>query len=147
MIPLKRKPFSFSGFGFFGNWIFWRRGRRRADNIKEQILDLFCGEELSNGVSRSKAGHRQQVRACVLELWKRSLRPSPPSKSGGSNRGKSLRDRSPYFEPRPLQAGQAPYGELKLKERGSENRNADAAIGAGRVFRKRRVPCRRRRRR
>src|SRR5258708_4426822 len=24
-----------------------------------------------------------------------------------------------YFEPRPLHAGQAPYGELKLKERGS----------------------------
>src|SRR5579883_135393 len=45
--------------------------------------------------------------------------PRPPSKSGRVQSTMTLAGSKSYFEPRPLQAGQAPYGELKLKERGS----------------------------
>src|SRR5579859_2176440 len=45
--------------------------------------------------------------------------PSPPSKSGRVQSVIIFAGSKSYFEPRPLQAGQAPYGELKLKERGS----------------------------
>src|SRR6516225_4830189 len=45
--------------------------------------------------------------------------PSPPSKRGRVQSVTTLAGSKSYLEPRPLQAGQAPYGELKLKERGS----------------------------
>src|SRR5262245_49074571 len=45
--------------------------------------------------------------------------PSPPSKSGRVQSEMTFAGSKSYFEPRPLHAGHAPYGELKLKERGS----------------------------
>src|ERR1700736_5309109 len=45
--------------------------------------------------------------------------PRPPSKSGRVQSTMTLAGSKSYFEPRPLQAGQAPYGELKLNDRGS----------------------------
>src|SRR5437667_11072812 len=45
--------------------------------------------------------------------------PRPPSKSGRVQSAMILEGSKSYLEPRPLHAGHAPYGELKLKERGS----------------------------
>src|SRR5260370_1551407 len=45
--------------------------------------------------------------------------PRPPSKSGRVQSVMILDGSKSYFEPRPLHAGHAPYGELKLNERGS----------------------------
>src|SRR6202166_4860878 len=45
--------------------------------------------------------------------------PRPPSNSGRVQSVMILAGSKSYLEPRPLQAGHAPYGELKLKERGS----------------------------
>src|SRR5579859_7770415 len=45
--------------------------------------------------------------------------PRPPSKSGRAQSVTILAGSKSYLDPRPLQAGHAPYGELKLKERGS----------------------------
>ena len=45
--------------------------------------------------------------------------PSPPSKRGRVQSTITFDGSKSYFEPRPLHAGHAPYGELKLNERGS----------------------------
>src|SRR5215467_13698728 len=45
--------------------------------------------------------------------------PKPPSKRGFVQSTITFEGSKSYFEPRPLHAGQAPYGELKLNERGS----------------------------
>src|ERR1700720_519679 len=43
----------------------------------------------------------------------------PPSNSGRVQSAITFSGVKSNFEPKPLQAGHAPYGELKLKERGS----------------------------
>ena len=45
--------------------------------------------------------------------------PRPPSNSGRVQSTITFDGSKSYFEPRPLHAGHAPYGELKLNERGS----------------------------
>src|SRR5580693_6515846 len=45
--------------------------------------------------------------------------PRPPSNSGLVQSTITLEGSKSYFEPSPWHSGQAPYGELKLKERGS----------------------------
>src|SRR6266571_7103546 len=73
----------------------------------------------SNGVSKSKPCAYAPSSSVRLRIAEPEPGPRPPSKRG---RVQSLMIREgskSYLEPRPLHAGQAPYGELKLKERGS----------------------------
>src|SRR6267154_6608803 len=73
----------------------------------------------SNGVSRSKPCAYAPSSSVRLRIAELEPGPRPPSKSGRLRSLMILEGSKSYFEPRPLQAGQAPYGELKLKERGS----------------------------
>src|SRR5580693_116127 len=77
-----------------------------------------CGN-FSNGVSRLKPfayAASSIVRFNIAEL---EPGPRPPSKRGRVQSTTTRAGSKSYFDPRPLQAGQAPYGELKLNERGS----------------------------
>src|SRR5580698_5048939 len=73
----------------------------------------------SNGVSRLNPwayAASSSVRFNIAEL---EPGPRPPSKTGRVQSTITRAGSKSYFEPKPLQAGQAPYGELKLNERGS----------------------------
>src|SRR5260370_30587610 len=77
------------------------------------------GGNFSNGVSRSKPWGYAPSSKVRLRIEEREPGPRPPSKSGRVQSVMIFEGSKSYFEPRPLHAVQAPYGELKLKERGS----------------------------
>src|SRR5260370_35984139 len=73
----------------------------------------------SNGVSRSKPCAYAPSSSVRLRIAEPEPGPRPPSKSGRVQSVMIFDGSKSYFEPSPLHAGHAPYGELKLKERGS----------------------------
>src|SRR5438034_2678695 len=73
----------------------------------------------SNGVSKSNPCAYAPSSKVRLRIAEPDPGPSPPSKSGRDQSLIIFDGSKSYFEPRPLHAGQAPYGELKLNERGS----------------------------
>src|SRR5260370_29524479 len=73
----------------------------------------------SNGVSRSKPWAYAPSSSVRLRIAEPEPGPRPPSKSGRVQSVMILEGSKSYLEPRPLQAGHAAEGELKLKERGS----------------------------
>src|SRR6266571_8996090 len=73
----------------------------------------------SNGVSKSKPCAYAPSSKVRLRIAEPEPGPRPPSKSGRVQSVMILDGSKSYLEPRPLHAGHAPYGELKLNERGS----------------------------
>src|SRR6266403_3211548 len=73
----------------------------------------------SNGKSRSNPCAYAANSSVRFRMAEEEPGPRPPSKSGRVQSVTTFAGSKSYFEPSPLQAGQAPYGELKLKERGS----------------------------
>src|SRR6266403_4951796 len=73
----------------------------------------------SNGRSRSNPCAYAASSSVRFKIAEADPGPSPPSKSGRVQSVTTFAGSKSYFEPRPLHAGQAPYGELKLHERGS----------------------------
>src|ERR1700682_3547535 len=73
----------------------------------------------SNGIERSKPCASAPSSRLRFRNIEPAPGPSPPSKSGRDQSTMILPGSKSYFEPRPLHAGQAPYGELKLNDRGS----------------------------
>src|SRR5260221_14576774 len=60
--------------------------------------------------------------------------PRPPSKSGRVQSTMTRAGSKSYLEPRPLQAGHAPEGGLKMEERGSSWGTGKAQSGEGRFL-------------
>src|SRR5215470_5830802 len=77
------------------------------------------GGNFSKGVPKSKPCAKAASSRVRLRLAEPEPGPRPPSNRGRVQSTITRAGSKSYFEPRPLQAGQAPYGELKLKERGS----------------------------
>src|ERR1700739_800429 len=77
------------------------------------------GGNFSNGVSRSNPCAYAPSSSVRFRMDDPEPGPSPPSKSGRGQWTIILEGSKSYFDPRPLHAGHAPYGELKLNERGS----------------------------
>ena len=76
--------------------------------------------EISRTASRDRIrARKRRAPECVSELPSRSRDRVRHRRAAASNRRLLLPGSKSYFEPRPLHAGQAPYGELKLNERGS----------------------------
>src|SRR6516225_1227197 len=73
----------------------------------------------SNGTSRGNPCEYAASSSVRLRIADADPGPSSPSNKGRVQSVTTFAGSKSYFEPRPLQAGQAPYGELKLKERGS----------------------------
>src|SRR5215470_16832183 len=82
---------------------------------------MFCtlAGNFSNGTSRSNPCAYAASSIVRLRIAEPDPGPRPPSKRGRVQSVTTFAGSKSYFEPRPLQAGQAPYGELKLNERGS----------------------------
>src|SRR2546425_8540349 len=75
----------------------------------------------SNGISRSNPCAYAANSSVRFRMAEEEPAPRPPSKSGRVQSVTTFAGSKSYLEPRPLHAGQAPYGELKLKERGSSS--------------------------
>src|SRR5215469_3394466 len=73
----------------------------------------------SNGFSRSKPCAYAPSSRVRFRIAEPEPGPRPPSKSGRDQSLIIFDGSKSYFDPSPLHAGHAPYGELKLKERGS----------------------------
>src|SRR6266581_4474599 len=73
----------------------------------------------SNGVSKSNPCAYAPSSKVRFRIADPEPGPKPPSKSGRDQSLMIFDGSKSYFEPSPLHAGQAPYGELKLNERGS----------------------------
>src|SRR5215467_502467 len=73
----------------------------------------------SNGVCKSNPCAYAPSSSVRLRIADPEPGPRPPSKRGRDQSFIIFDGSKSYFEPRPLQAGHAPYGELKLNERGS----------------------------
>src|SRR5271165_1143579 len=82
---------------------------------------MFCTRagSLSNGVSKLNSCAYAANSSVRFSVGLLPPGPSPPSKSGRVQSAITFSGVNSYFDPRPLHAGQAPYGELKLNERGS----------------------------
>src|SRR5579872_681646 len=113
-IPGKRKPFS-PDFAFLMADVLPPFDGGYPYNTK------FCVAAgiFSNGVSRLNPC--AYAASCIVRLSIADPEPGPrpPSKRGRVQSVITRAGSKSYFEPRPLQAGQAPYGELKLNDRGS----------------------------
>src|SRR5262250_1186794 len=73
----------------------------------------------SNGVSKSNPCAYAPSSKVRFRITDPEPGPSPPSKSGRDQSLMIFDGSKSYFEPSPLHAGHAPYGELKLNDRGS----------------------------
>ena len=73
----------------------------------------------SKGVARSNPCAYAASSSVCFKFAEVDPGPSPPSKSGRDQSATTFAGSKSYFDPSPLHAGQAPYGELKLNERGS----------------------------
>src|ERR1700688_606857 len=82
---------------------------------------MFCmrGGNFSNGVASENPWAYAASSMVRFNDAEAEPGPRPPSNNGRDQSVIILAGSKSYFEPRPLQAGHAPYGELKLNERGS----------------------------
>src|SRR5215467_5669183 len=76
-------------------------------------------ENFSNGVSKSNPCAYAPSSRVRFRIAEPDPGPSPPSNSGRDQSLMIFDGSKSYFEPSPLHAGHAPYGELKLNDRGS----------------------------
>src|SRR5215831_5954368 len=74
---------------------------------------------LSNGVPKSNPCAYAPSSSVRFRIADPEPGPSPPSKSGRDQSLIIFDGSKSYFDPSPLHAGHAPYGELKLNDRGS----------------------------
>src|SRR6185437_4290366 len=81
----------------------------------------FCTflDSFSNGVPRSKPNAVAAMRSVRCKNVEPDPGPSAPSNSGLLQSTMTFAGSKSYFDPSPWHSGQAPYGELKLNERGS----------------------------
>src|SRR6267154_183428 len=82
---------------------------------------MFCirAGNFSKGVSRSKPCAYAPSSSVRFKIADPEPGPRPPSKSGRVQSVIIFDGSKSYLDPSPLHAGHAPYGELKLNERGS----------------------------
>ncbi len=103
--PLPPRPFSFN--------------ERFEGGLPYRIKFCTWLGNFSNGVERLKPCASAPNSRLRFRNTEPEPGPSPPSNRGRDQSTMILAGSKSYFEPRPLHAGQAPYGELKLNERGS----------------------------
>src|SRR6266446_8744262 len=103
--PLPPRPFSFN--------------ERFEGGLPYRIKFCTWLGNFSNGVERSKSCASAPNSRLRFRNTEPEPGPNPPSNSGRDQSTMILAGSKSYFEPRPLHAGQAPYGELKLNDRGS----------------------------
>ena len=73
----------------------------------------------SNGVARSNPCACAASSSVCRKFAEVAPGPSPPSNKGRDQSATTFAGSKSYFDPNPLHAGQAPYGELKLDDLGS----------------------------
>src|SRR5262245_60031641 len=115
-MPGKRNPFSPLTF-FLAN-PFSAPSRPVEGGWPYSSMFWMRAGNFSNGVSKSNPCAYAPSSKVRFRIAEPDPGPSPPSKSGRDQSLMIFDGSKSYFDPSPLQAGHAPYGELKLNERG-----------------------------
>src|SRR5215472_9118162 len=89
------------------------------DGLPYKIRFCVLREKFSNGVPRSNPYAAAAIWSVRCRDEVEEPGPNPPSKRGLVQSTITFAGSNSYFDPRPWHSGQAPYGELKLNERGS----------------------------